>query len=195
MPHLRRSESELQQKSSDCLGDASHWHAEDLAATEWEVSELVRGFVLGLQPELVIETGCYKGQTTEAIGRALVLNRHGQCIALDTHPDYTRATRARCKDLPVIVLNEDARHWKPLSPVDLAFIDTGDPADRLADLVQLLPVLSPQAVVLFHDTGTQFGLRNKLVTWCANNHFDVILLPTPRGVGIVRKKQPAFHVE
>ena len=60
------------------------WHSRpDGQSTEIEVSELIGGLVRGLQPDTVVETGSYSGQTTEIILRALDENEHGTLVTCE----------------------------------------------------------------------------------------------------------------
>lgn len=171
--------------SLDCGQPIDQWHARDRSATEVEVTAMMFGLVVGLQPVNCVETGCYRGQTSYAIGRGLVANGRGKLLAIDTDMQYVRLTAGLCDGLPVTALCADARNWKYEAGVDFAFIDTGNPADRMQDLAALIPYLASHAVLVFHDTGTQFGLRKQLVQWADDNRHNLVLLPTPRGVGIL----------
>jgi hypothetical protein len=180
------SESRHGQPSRDCLSDAGHWHSINDHFTELEVTELIAGLVRGLQPSTCIETGSYHGQTSEAIGQALLSSGHGELITLDTDSECCRITRERCDGLPVIVLDTDARRWQPQTLWDFAFVDSGEPADRIADLDQLRLMAAPQALLCVHDTGTQFSLRLQLRNWAELHSWPLLLLPTPRGLGLLR---------
>lgn len=182
----RLPESRIGVPSADCGQDAGYWHSVAEIATECEVSELIAGLVVGLQPNICVETGCYHGQTTELIGRALLNNNHGHLISLDTDVECVQIARGRCVGLPVTVIQEDARRWTPLSLIDFAFVDSGNPADRLGDLDQLLPQLHPRCLVVIHDTGTQHALRAPLIEWVGRKGWQLLLLPTPRGLGLLR---------
>ncbi len=184
---MLKLESEIQQASADCGGDPSWWHALDEPTTEIEVSEFIGALARCLQPETCVETGSYYGQTSRAIGEALRRNGHGKLYALEIHPPYAEATRHVCRGFPVEVVECDARQWIPPVYIDFAFIDTGAPADRDQDILHLLPHLSPHAVLAVHDSGTVGGLRPKLLDLEARGIVKLLLLPTPRGVALLRK--------
>ncbi len=185
-----KRESELNPKSDDCAQASHWWHALDQPSTEWEVTLMVAGLVTGLQPDSCIETGCYLGQTTMMMGQALQASGHGKLLAIDNDRQRCQQARERCVNLPVEVLLTDARNWHPDRHFDFAFVDSGDPKDRMGDLNVLLPWLAPNAVVVFHDSGTQFGLRYQLEEWVASTRgmWRMILLPTPRGLAILNKR-------
>jgi predicted O-methyltransferase YrrM len=180
-------ESKWNVKSADCGQPIDCWHASDRSATELEVTGLVCGLVRGLQPLVCVETGCYRGQTSNLIGAALVANKRGRLLALDLDDAALEVARAHCLGLPVSVMRGDARRFLYPDGVDFAFIDTGDPADRMEDVLALQPYLAPHAVLVLHDTGTQFGLREPLLAWADAHCHGLTLLPTPRGIGIVTR--------
>lgn len=80
--------------------DPDRWHSTDSDSTEVEVSALVGAFAGALRSDIVVETGSAWGQTSEAIGRAL-LGSKGHLITCETEPDRVAATAERCKGLPV----------------------------------------------------------------------------------------------
>lgn len=103
-------ESHFTRPRADCP-HPEWWHAADVDSTEIEVSELVAAFVRALQPQVVVETGTAWGQTAELAGRALARNRHGHLWTLE--PDRLRAdhARARCRGLPVTVVDQTSLSW------------------------------------------------------------------------------------
>lgn len=192
-----RTEREVQsdlwrEGSADLHADTALWHAEDGSATELEVSQMIGGLVRGLQPDICVEAGCYKGQTSYFVGEALHHNGHGTLYALDSNPAMPPVAAAACAGLPVQVLCTDARSWEPPGPVDFVFVDTGDPRDRYADITHWLKFLSPRGVMVCHDSGTQFGLRPHLLRMEQEGLIKLMLLPTPRGLAIVRNPPSAL---
>jgi len=181
-----RPESRFSSPNGWC-GSPQLWHADDDQATEWEVSELVAAFVRALQPEHVIETGTYTGQTSEAIGRALQKNGHGILTTFEI--DGRRATRAatRCRGLPVHVvrgraLDEiDAGALRGLPWAGLVWIDS-DPAVRAKELLAVAPYLGPGAVIGIHDTRPGRPAAVSLDRLVASGKLDALTLRTPRGV-------------
>ncbi len=184
MPPLR-PESEIRPESASQGLPLRRWHAEDEQATEWEVSQLIGYLIVGLQPDVCIELGCYHGQTTEQIGRAIHENRHGHLHAIDSDAAALAVARDRCAGLAVSLQLADADTWLLPQCVDFAFVDHGEPADRIGVLPRLLEVMSSRGVIVWHDTGDQFPLRRQLETFLPGTGWNIVYLPTSRGLGIM----------
>lgn len=121
-----------------------------MSSTEIEVSEFIGGLVRLIQPELCVETGTYRGQTSEFIGRALKKNGHGKLITLETDGDCCEAAKGRCGGLPVEVLAMAAESWTPPGDIDFLFLDSG--GCRYLEFKRYLPWLKPGAIWCLHDT-------------------------------------------
>jgi hypothetical protein len=176
------------------------WHADDTEATEHEVSELAAGFVRALQPHIVIETGTYRGQTSLAIGQALVENGHGHLFTIEADPVLAANAELELAAFPVSVICADASAWlaEPhFSPrVGFAWIDSGIlatrpntptsrgyEASRAAEIERLLPYCEPGAIIGVHDTGPQHPVLASLQPlFGAGALLPGITLRTPRGV-------------
>lgn len=175
-------ESTYTKASGECP-HPEHWSSPDDYATETEVTELVASMVRALQPELVVETGTYRGDTMTAIGDALLRNRHGRLVTIETNPHRAERARELAVGLPVEVVNGDSRTWTPDAPVDFAFLDSSFDA-RPEEYRHLKQYFSPRAVVMFHDTAPHHPLRERL----RQLDIDLVHLPTPRGVSIGRPR-------
>jgi predicted O-methyltransferase YrrM len=174
------SEALFTHPNDDCPAP-EHWHAVDAYATEDEVTELVAAMVRALQPEFVIETGSWVGTTTQAIGKALDRNGHGELVAVEIDRDKSLIARGRCASLPVTVLNVSSLDYVPTKPVDFVWFDS-DPATRPRELELYLPWMHHRTVVGFHDTGPQHRVREFLSPFEASGVLQPLYLPTPRGV-------------
>lgn len=163
----------------------AYWTAWDDEATELEVTELVAALVRATQPELAVETGAYTGQTTYAIGKALVKNGHGHLIATETDAKrYTKASR-RCKNLPVTVVHGTLADCPLIgSQIDFAFIDAG--ADRIAEITPRLGQFSSGAILVVHDVAPHHEVWKDVVPLIADGCLTAVRLRTPRGVAIAQ---------
>lgn len=166
---------------NDWCGHPEHWHSDDAYATELEVSALVAAFVTALQPELVIETGTWTGQTTEAIGRALAANGHGHLYSVEAEEDLAVKAAQRCAGLPVTVVQADSLSWTPPGQAQFAWLDS-ETGIRPLELQRFRRWLSPGAVVGIHDTGPQHRTGALLWPMVSAGEFTAITLRTPRGV-------------
>jgi len=160
--------------------EPQHWHADDAQATEHEVTELVAAFVRALQPDVAVETGTWTGQTTQAIGRALVRNGHGHLHAVEILPQYAEMARVLCAYLPVTVVTGDSTTWDPPGGIGFAWVDSGQA--RGADIELLLPRMLPGAIIGMHDGGPQHPFRGQLGALEARGLVRAVTLRTPRGV-------------
>lgn len=163
------------------------WHSTDDDSTEIEVTALVKAFVTALQPSLVIETGSAWGQTSQAIGQALLENGHGHLITFEPDPERARYTTSRCAGLPVLV--RQVPSLDPISgiptitePVGFAWLDSLFDL-RFLELHALRPHLAPGAIVGLHDTAPHHPLHAQLEHKAEATRLD---LHTPRGVTFVQ---------
>jgi hypothetical protein len=179
-----RSEGRFTNPRPDCPAP-EHWHSDDADSTEWEISALVQGFVRGLQPDLVIETGSAWGQTAQLIGKALEVNGHGELHTIE--PDQVRAeyTRKRCDGLPVTVHEAMSMEWELPAPslhIGFAWFDSLHHL-RVPEFRRFYPYMNDRTMVGFHDTGPhQGGLREEIEQLETEGLLLPIHLPTPRGV-------------
>lgn len=155
-----------------------YWHSEDEQATEREVIELVAALVRALQPELVVETGTYRGFMARAIGRALRENKHGRLVSLEVDEALVIEASERCDGLPVEVVNLNSLDYMPPEPVGFAWFDSL-PEIRTQEYLRYQPML--QRIVGFHDTGPQHCVRESIEVLEKQGHIRPIYLPTPRG--------------
>lgn len=142
-----------------------------------EVEPQVIGFLVALvealRPRYVIETGCYHGTTSAAIGQALLV---GSLDTMDIDERSVGLAREACAGLPVTVHWGDSLTFVPTQPIDFAFLDS-DPYIRLRELEHFAPYLAPDAVVAIHDSR---DLPQPKEGWRWVN------LPTPRGLLLVQ---------
>lgn len=162
------------------------WHSTDAFSTEDEVTALVAALVGALQPDVVVETGTFVGNTAAAIGAALKANGHGELFTVEIERDLAEQARARCAGLPVTVVHGSSLEFNPGRPVDFAWFDC-DSYRRQGAFRQLLPWMHDRTVVGFHDTGPQHPVRGLLAPLEAEGLLvSPLYLPTPRGVCFAR---------
>lgn len=177
------------------------WHAPDGDSTECEVSELVGALVRALQPDLVVETGTAFGYTALAIGQALVSNRHGRLVTLETDDDRRDEARKLLRlhtpsllaedDGPITLSELSSLEWDPTDArVDFAFFDSLYEL-RSAEFRRFrdLGALRAGSIVAFHDwtsrlRGQDFDVRREIEQLEAEALLRAIYLPTPRGVAL-----------
>lgn len=188
MKARRESQNTQSLGNPDCK-DCGLWHSHDDAAIEIEVAELISAFVRALQPDLVIETGCYRGHTTKLIGRALQRNGHGRLVAIDNERKRVRITRRRCVGLPVQVHWGNSLDWLPQKEETIEFALFDTPFEhRRREFEHLHPYCNKWTVVCWHDTGLHFPdpLRPDIEDMAKQGYIQPLFLPTPRGICFAR---------
>lgn len=155
------------------------WTSTDPQSTEFEVSDLVAGFVRALQPEYVLETGTCIGQTAYAIGTALLANGHGRLDTLETEHDRAEHSQDVCRDLPVAVYEVASLDFTPAQRIDFAWLDSRLQL-RIPEFERYRQWMEPGAIVGFHDTAPHHGSFGDDIE--ALPGLRAIRLRTPRGV-------------
>ena len=125
--------------------------------------------VKALCPRYVIETGCYHGTTSAAIGEALDV---GTLDTMDIDFHSVELASAYTQSLPVTVHHCSSLDFAPTQPIDLAFLDS-DPYIRFQEAEYFRPFLAPDAILAIHDS--------RDMQW-TDLDWRWVNLPTPRGL-------------
>lgn len=177
-----RQESSFTRPSEFCP-HPERWHANDEQATEIEVSEMIAGLVRALQPDFCLETGTYDGQTTEAIGQALLKNGQGYLVSCEVNMPAVRAAKRRCQGLPVTIYNVSSHVYTPPQPIDFALFDSD--IRRADEFRRYSEWMHERTVVVFHDTAPHHvAIRTGVEELEGEGFIVAVTLPTPRGVTI-----------
>lgn len=171
-------EDEFTKAHSECLRPGL-WTATDAQSTEIEVTELVGAFIRATQPEYVVETGTFHGNTALAIGEALVRNGHGHLDTIEIDRDRARIAAKRCEHLPVHVICGSSAGFDPSEPIGFAWFDSLLDL-RVPEFERFYPHMAPGCVVGFHDTGPHMGNLGSQIRSLAQ--IRPMFLHTPRGV-------------
>lgn len=169
-------ESHWREATEDCP-EPQLWASPDGMASEYEVSEFMAALVRLLKPKAVIETGCYQGHTSMAIGQALKVNGRGVLHTCDEVLEHVLSLeeRVRAAELPVVVHHlrgvECCRRYA--SVVDLAFIDSAADMDVRKEEMDSLR----QGLIVVHDARDFAQVAGP----------PVLFIPTPRGLAIYQK--------
>lgn len=163
----------------------AEWEIIDETASEVELHGLLYALVKMLKPNLVVETGCYRGDATAALGRAVCENQKGRVITCDTVAENVLITRARVKNMSVDVRHcssLDAERFPELATADFLFSDS-DYKFRAGEIGRA----KKGCVILVHDTNISYDSTipplKGLVEDIGGINFD-----TYRGFGLLRKK-------
>lgn len=128
-------------------------------AVEYEVGELLSAVVRATKPEIVIETGTYKGFSTLMIASALKRNKRGHLYTIDLN-DWKvveECRRFEC-DPYVTFIKSDSKSAlcelrKTLSKVDLLWLDADHTLRAVLDEMEAaMPMIRPGTIIAFHDT-------------------------------------------
>lgn len=153
------------------------WTAPDIWASEKETGDFLYGLVRLLKPKLAIETGCYRGDSSERIADALRVNGFGHLITCDTNPEMCDATKRRLAGLPASVWQSTGEKLAESSAnVDFAFLDSS--GDRVAEALALK--MSPHGIIVLHD-----ARRDTLPQIIEKTGWQKIFIDTPRGLAII----------
>jgi hypothetical protein len=159
------------------------WHAPDRAATEIEVSQFLGALCVALRPSRVLETGAYKGYTSQAIGKSLVGIGHLDSLEIDAA--LAQEERTRVEGLPVSLHPVSSLEFVPEEPLDLIFFDS-EYGLRPLDIARFRRFASTRCIWALHDSHHE-GLRGALLELRRDGVItDVIHLPTPRGLALGR---------
>lgn len=171
-------ESAFTAPSTDCP-HPEYWHTLDGEATELEVVALIAALIRALQPELVVETGSYKGTMARAIGEALKRNGHGRLVTFEIDDTLYAIARRACRRLPVEVRHASSLEWTPPGTIDFCWLDSGLDT-RVQEFEQYYPFIRGK-IIGIHDTAPHHPVR-KLVLDQIRDRISAMWLPTPRGV-------------
>jgi predicted O-methyltransferase YrrM len=177
-----RKESEFTGPSEVCP-HPEWWTTYDGNTIEWEGSVLIGALVRATQPEFIVETGTWRGQTAESIGRALVENGHGILYSLEIDANIWSGAVERCKELTTVhIINISSFDYIPPQPVNFLFVDGAH--DREGEVKHFLPYMAKHSVIVVHDTASlknQSQLKN-IIELCDEH----IIVDIPRGLLIAK---------
>jgi len=174
----RIRESQFTEPSEYCP-HPEYWHTDDCETTEVEVVELVAALVRAIQPELVVETGTYKGDTARAIGKALKKNGHGRLVTFEVEEGLYRVSQKKCRGLPVELRHQSSLDWEPTGKIDFCWLDSGLDT-RIPEFNKYYPHLKG-SIIGIHDTGPQHSIRAEIEAHILDR-LSPLWIPTPRGV-------------
>jgi len=164
------------------------WTSRDEQSAENEVGQFIGSLIRLLKPQLVLETGCYLGNTTIEMAKAIKDNGFGELVSCDTISDRVDQVSQQLK---VLNLSGEIFHMsgtdlikKYGDKIEFAFIDSGNEEARESEINLLIPLLKPANMFLMHDTGPQFTGYSEIA--------DLVELPkvyfnTPRGLTLFMK--------
>lgn len=166
------------------------WSMFDEWTAEVENVEFLYALVRLLKPRFALETRCRFGITATAIGGALRDNGRGRLVTIEPDRECFRvaAERISAIDLQAFVHPVRGSSLDYIAPekIELALFDSELPI-RGEEFRHFLPMLAPEAMVLFHDSSSaQRTVRDTVDALTSEGLLEAMLLPTPRGLAICR---------
>jgi len=168
------------------------WTMFDSMSAEVEVLEFLKHVVLTLKPELIVETGTFVGQSTIKMAEGLEANRLGRIVTCEFDPlVFAKAKQqieASAVSHRIECRNQSSLELKVEGKIDLFFSDS-ESTIREQEIRNFLPQISPQGLILMHDTSSHFKVaREAAFRLESEGLISMVVLPTPRGLMIGQKR-------
>ena len=184
-------ESEFTQGVNPLCQNDELWTARDEQSSEDEVNDFLYALVRLIKPQFIVETGCYLGDGTIAMAKALQKNGVGGMITCDVIEERVNAVKTRIlregleKVADVILMTGEELIRQVGSQIDFAFIDSSPLGKvRGAEIKELLKHLRPGKMFALHDTAPQHEQINAVADAIK---LAKVYLNTPRGLTLFQK--------
>lgn len=160
----------------------SLWSAESTDGAEKEVGEFIYALIRLLKPKVVVETGCYRGDTTVMIEKALKDNKYGELHSCDIDEELVKHTQGRVESK--IHHKTGLELIKELGDtIEFAFIDSGYKV-RGEEIEELTKHLEPRQMFALHDTAPQHAAMRQM---SEEIPLRKVYFNTPRGLTLYEK--------
>lgn len=164
------------------------WSMLDGWTAEVEALEFLYALVRLIKPSFAIETGTWHGYAAAAIGRALRENGRGELETLEIDRESYEVAQQRVQrhhlEPHVRVLNTRSLEHRVERPIDFLLLDS-DLSVRGEEFRKFEPHLSPEAIVVFHDTsGAHHVVRRDIEELTRAGLIRGFFLPIPRGIAV-----------
>jgi predicted O-methyltransferase YrrM len=168
------------------------WKMLDTMTAEDEVLVFLRTLITTVKPNLVLETGTFRGISTLAIAEGLKQNGFGRIITVEYDSKVFAAARERIEKSGlgqwVEYRNESSLDMQIKGAIDLLFCDS-EQSIREQEVRRFLPQVNPNGLILVHDASSHYKLvREAVLRLEAEGLISVVLLPTPRGLAVAQKR-------
>jgi predicted O-methyltransferase YrrM len=174
--------------------EPERWTCFDIQSAEMEVLEFMAQLVFTIKPNLIVETGTYRGVAAVYMGRALKRTGRGKLITVE----LDRGLHAKAVDLAkkaeleafVELRNGSSLDQEIEGTIDLLFLDS-EPTIRVQELRKFRRHITPRTVIVFHDvnSGAHKPLRDQVLKLDEDHELSVVMLPTPRGLAICQLRE------
>lgn len=172
------------------------WSAYSTDGAEIEVGEFIYGLIRLIKPKIIVETGCYFGDTTEQIVKALKDNKFGKlytCDIVDKCLEETEKKVGKSKYVEIKKMAGIDLIKEIGDDIEFAFIDSGYTA-RDEEIDELVGHLSENQMFALHDTAPQHAKMRELSNRVAAKYnLRSIYLNSPRGLTIYEKQIKEYN--
>jgi predicted O-methyltransferase YrrM len=168
------------------------WTTRDEQSSEDETNEFLGALIRLIKPKFIVETGCYLGDGTLAMARALRVNGVGRILTCDIIQERVDEVNKRLQEeglypeiASAIKCEGEALIKQCGSVIDFAFIDSSpDGKVRGAEIKELLKYLRPLKMFALHDTAPQHKTINAVANMVG---LPKVYFNTPRGMTLFMK--------
>ena len=196
LEHAARRGDVLQKEYHRPTPECPHperWRMFDSMTVEVEVLEFLKCLVTTVKPQLVVETGTFRGLSTLSIAEGLKQNGFGRVVTCESDPAAFASAKERMEASGLArwieCRNESSLETRIEGAIDLLFCDSDAPL-REQEVRHFLPQVSPHGVILMHDASSHLKVvREAALRLEKEGLISVVLLPTPRGLVVAQKRQ------
>jgi len=195
LEHVSAHGEALQPEYTPATPESPHperWRMLDSMTAENEVLVFLKSLITTVKPQLVVETGTFRGISTLAIAEGLKENGFGRIVTIEYDPKVFAAARERIEASGlqnwVEYRNESSLDAKIDGAIDILFSDS-DQSIREAEVRRFLPQVSEHGLILVHDASSHYKIvREAVLRLEQEGLLSAILLPTPRGLAMAQKR-------
>ncbi len=176
-------ESEFTKGNNPLLKDKDAlWSSESGDGAEQEVGDFIYGLIRLIKPKVIVETGCYVGDTTVMIEKAIKDNKYGELYVCDIADECIKETKKRVecsvqKKTGVELIKELG------DKIEFAFIDSGYDC-REEEIEELIKHLDKGQMFVLHDTAPQ---HSKMREMSERIDLKKVYFNTPRGLTLYER--------
>jgi hypothetical protein len=170
--------------------------AMDLNSVDEGTAALLKGFVMALRPNIILETGTHKGRSTRAMAEGLAFNGEGMLYTVDKD-DYGLLESGAIRDherpyvTQIIAPTPDAYTGEPLISlmgIDFAFIDGDHTREGLMEDLVYVDAHRAEECFVVVDNAKDVGWPDIEAYFSEYHTYVHFLLPTCTGLQIIHMK-------
>lgn len=160
--------------------------------SENEVLSFLRMITILLKPEVILETGTYKGNGTISFAEGIMFNNFGKVISIECDEKLAEIMKNKFDGYPVEIVCGNSLEYTPTNKIDILFLDSKRSL-RKNEFIRFKPFLHENSLIIWHDSAYRerhHEVYDGVEELYRAGIIDRILLPTPRGITLsMLKKQ------